>query len=176
MLDVRTPGEFETAHIPGACNVPLDTLRAHREELTRHLDQDVVLVCQSGDRAAQAGNTLAETGLAQLRVLRGGMAAWERSGAPVDHGRARWGLERQVRLVAGSLVLGSTLGSVAVPKLKWVAACIGGGLVFAAVSNTCGMARLLSQLPYNRGPARDLGTITAQLDARAPADEGGHQC
>jgi rhodanese-related sulfurtransferase len=47
ILDVRTPAEFETAHIPGSYNVPLDLLREHRDELARHIDEDVVLVCRS---------------------------------------------------------------------------------------------------------------------------------
>ena len=58
VLDVRTPGEFETAHIAGAYNVPLDLLREHRDEILTHLDEDVVLVCRSGQRAAQAEETL----------------------------------------------------------------------------------------------------------------------
>ena len=35
VLDVRTPGEFDTAHMPGAYNVPLDLLREHRDEISR---------------------------------------------------------------------------------------------------------------------------------------------
>ncbi|MGW7410120.1 rhodanese-like domain-containing protein [Streptomyces sp. NPDC054833] len=86
--DVRTPGEFQTAHIAGAYNVPLDTLREHRAELLAHLDEDVVLVCRSGARVAQAEQALAEAGLPDLRVLDGGMVAWEASGAPVNGGRS----------------------------------------------------------------------------------------
>ncbi|NEE10784.1 rhodanese-like domain-containing protein, partial [Streptomyces sp. SID7499] len=105
LLDVRTAGEFQTGHIPGAYNVPLDTLREHRMELGQHLDEDVVLVCRSGARATQAEEALAEAGLPNLRVLDGGMVAWESSGAPVNRGEQRWEMERQVRLIAGSVVL-----------------------------------------------------------------------
>lgn len=150
VLDVRTPAEFETSHIPGAYNVPLDTLREHRDELRRHLDEDVVLVCRSGARATQAEKALAEVGLPGLHVLDGGMVAWESSGAPVNRGRQTWELERQVRLVAGSLVAAGVFGSVAVPRLKWLAAGVGGGLVFAALSNTCAMGTVLSKMPWNR--------------------------
>ena len=73
ILDVRTPGEFETAHIPGAYNVPLDLLREHRTELRAHLDDQVVLVCRSGARATQAGQTLAEVGLPNVKVLDGAL-------------------------------------------------------------------------------------------------------
>ena len=163
ILDVRTPGEYETAHIPGSYLVPLDTLQEHRDELTRHLDEDVVLVCRSGGRASQAEEALAAAGLPNLHVLQGGMTAWQAAGGDVRQGRERWDLERQVRLVAGSLVLASGLGSVALPRLKWLATAIGGGLTFAALSNTCAMGMLLSKLPYNRADEPSLDDIVAQL-------------
>lgn len=153
VLDVRTPAEFETAHIPGSYNVPLDTLREHRAELRRHLDEDVVLVCRSGARAEQAEKAFAEAGLPGLRVLDGGMLSWEAAGAPVNRGRQTWELERQVRLVAGGLVAASVLGSTAAPRLKWLAAAVGTGLTGAAVTNTCAMGMLLSKMPWNRAGA-----------------------
>ena len=167
VLDVRTPGEFETVHIGGAYNVPLDLLREHREDISRHLDQDVVLVCRSGQRAAQAEEALRGVGLPNVHVLDGGMVAWESRGLAVNKGRTRWDLERQVRLVAGSLVLSSVLASVVAPKVKWLAAGIGGGLTFAAVSDTCAMGMLLAKLPYNRGTSCDAQSIVAELSATA---------
>lgn len=163
VLDVRTPGEFDTAHIAGAYNVPLDLLREHREEIVQHLDEDVVLVCRSGQRAATAEESLRNAGLTNVHILDGGIAAWEAQGFAVNRGTPRWDLERQVRLVAGSIVLSSVLASVAVPKLKWVAAAIGGGLTFASVTNTCAMGMALSKLPYNRGATCDAQTIVSQL-------------
>ncbi|PRY30703.1 rhodanese-like domain-containing protein [Pseudosporangium ferrugineum] len=168
ILDVRTPGEFATVHIPGAYNVPLDLLKEHRAELRAHLGDQVVLVCRSGARATQAGQTLAAAGLPQLRILDGGMLAWERAGAPVNRGRARWDLERQVRLVAGVIVLAGVLGSVLVPGLQWVAALLGAGLTVSALTNTCAMGMLLAKLPYNRGTdSCDLGSIVGQLRGAA---------
>ncbi|MFG1677437.1 rhodanese-like domain-containing protein [Micromonospora sp. NPDC049282] len=163
MLDVRSPGEFEAAHVAGAYNVPLDLLREHREELRDHLDEDVVLICRSGARATQAEQALAIVGLPNLKVLDGGMLAWQAANAPVNRGRPRWDLERQVRLVAGSIVLAAVVGSVWAPGLEWVAGVIGAGLTFAAVSNTCAMGMLLSKLPYNRGASCDLDTVVGQL-------------
>jgi len=163
VLDVRTPGEFETAHIAGSYNVPLDLLREHREEITQHLDEDVVLVCRSGQRAAQAEETLRDVGLPNVHILDGGISAWEANGFAVNRGAQRWDLERQVRLVAGSVVLSSILASIAVPKLKWVAAGIGGGLTFASLTNTCAMGVALSKLLYNRGATCDAQSIVSQL-------------
>ncbi|MEV7778370.1 rhodanese-like domain-containing protein [Kitasatospora sp. NPDC088351] len=166
LLDVRTPGEFRTVHIPGACNVPLDTLRERRAELLHHLDEDVVLICRSGARATQAGRALAEAGLANLRVLDGGMTAWEATGGPVNRGPARWELERQVRLVAGTIVAASGLVGLAVPGLHLVGTAVGAGLVFAALTNSCAMGTMLSRLPYNRGPRVDARTVIAGLRER----------
>jgi rhodanese-related sulfurtransferase len=163
VLDVRTPGEFESAHIAGAYNVPLDLLREHRDEIVKHLDEDVVLVCRSGQRATQAEETLRAAGLSNVHILEGGISAWQTKGFAVNRGAARWDLERQVRLVAGSLVLSSVLASVAAPRLKWVAGAVGGGLTFAALSNTCAMGTLLSKLPYNRGASCDAQSVVSQL-------------
>ncbi|BAG20994.1 MULTISPECIES: rhodanese-like domain-containing protein [Streptomyces] len=167
LLDVRTPGEFRTGHIPGAYNVPLDTLREHRMELGRHLDQDVVLVCRSGARATRAEEALAEAGLPNLRVLDGGMMAWEASGAPVNRGEQRWEMERQVRLIAGSIVLVSGVVGFFVPGVHLIGTAIGAGLTFAALSNTCAMGMMLAKLPYNRGPRTDIRSVIASLRNRA---------
>lgn len=165
VLDVRTPGEFETAHITGSYNVPLDVLDEFGDEIADQLDRDrgVVLVCRSGQRAATAERLLRSASLTNGRVLEHGIIAWETQGFEVDRGADRWDLERQVRLVAGSIVLSAVLGSVAVPRLKWLAAAIGGGLTFAAVSNTCAMGTALSKLPYNRAEASDSHTILSHL-------------
>ena len=163
LLDVRTPGEFETAHIPGSYNVPLDQLGEHRDEI-RRLRDDVVVICQSGNRAGHAERRLAEAGMANVHVLSGGMNAWTQAGADVNRGVERWGLERQVRLVAGGLVLSSILGSTVVPELKWVAGFVGGGLTFAALSNTCAMGMLLAKMPWNRrGDSCDMDEVVKAL-------------
>jgi rhodanese-related sulfurtransferase len=169
VIDVRTGGEFETAHIPGSYNVPLDTLGEHREEIRRHVSETVVLVCQSGNRASQAERKLAEIGMSNVHVLEGGIAAWQAGGGPVNRGRQRWSLERQVRLVAGLIVLLAVTASAAVPPLKWLAGFVGAGLTFAAVSNTCAMGTVLGKLSYNRGGSCDTDLIVAQLTGGAPA-------
>lgn len=152
LIDVRSAGEFETVHIPGAYHVPLDSLSEHRSEL-RRLDGGVVVVCQTGGRARQAAQRLTAAGMTGVKVLDGGIDAWVRAGGSAARGRQRWSLERQVRLVAGLFVLGAVLASTVVPSLKWLAAGMGAGLTFAALTNTCAMGNLLARLPYNRGGA-----------------------
>jgi hypothetical protein len=141
----------------------------HRAELRAHLDEDVVLVCRSGVRATQAGQSLAAVGLPSLRVLTGGILAWQAAGAPVNRGAPRWDLERQVRLVAGLTVLISVVLSVLVPPLRYVAGVMGAGLAVAALTNTCLMGRLLARLPYNRDARCDLAVIVSQLRDAVPA-------
>ncbi len=153
LLDVRTQVEYEAAHIPGSHNLPLDTLQQHRSHLRRHLTGDVVLVCRSGARARQAERALVGAGGPRLRVLDGGMTAWEDAGGAVERGAETWEIERQVRLTAGSLVLASVLGSVVVPRLRWVAAGVGTGLSVAALTDTCALGNALARMPWNRGAA-----------------------
>jgi rhodanese-related sulfurtransferase len=165
VLDVRTPAEFESAHIPGAYNVPLDTLAEHAADLERHVDEPVVLVCRSGARAERACDQLATTGMANLHILDGGMQSWDDGQRPVRRGRQRWDLERQVRLVAGSLVLAGIVGSLFVPELKYLAGFVGAGLTFAALTNTCAMGMVLAKLPYNRSAGCDVDRVVRDLTA-----------
>lgn len=163
LIDVRSGAEFESAHIPGSYHVPLDSLSEHREELRRHLTRPVVLICQSGNRAAQAGNRLTEVGMENVRVLDGGLGSWLSIGGEVNRGEQKWGIERQVRLLAGLLVLVSVVASLAVSPLRFVAAVVGAGLALSAVTNSCAMAAVLSHLPYNKGASCDVRDIIAEL-------------
>ncbi len=151
VLDVRTPAEFETAHLTGSYSVPLDLLSEHTAEFAAHLDRPVVLVCQSGVRAEQAAHRLAGVGLANLHILDGGLPALTAAGAPVTRGRARWAMDRQVRLVAGSLVLTGAVTSLLLPAAIALPIAVGTGLTFSALSNSCAMGSVLARLPYNRG-------------------------
>jgi rhodanese-related sulfurtransferase len=163
ILDVRTGGEFETVHIPGSYNVPLDTLSEHASELA-DVDHPVVLVCQSGGRATTAGKQLSAAGKQTLHILEGGMIAWTAAGGDVVRTETnRWAMDRQVRLLAGSIVLLSVLASLVLPELKWGAAFIGAGLMFSAVTNTCAMAQVLGRLSYNRGKGCDINGVLADL-------------
>ena len=153
VIDVRTPAEFETAHIAGSYNVPLNLLGEHAAEFAARLDRNVVLVCQSGARAAQAQQRLAGVGAQNLHILEGGVPGYAAAGGNIVRGRARWAMDRQVRLAAGALVLASILTSLRFPAARFLAGGIGAGLTYSALSNTCGMTRLLAALPYNQGPA-----------------------
>ncbi len=173
VLDVRSPAEFESVHIPGSYNLPLDQLGAHRALLGAGT-QPLVLVCRSGNRAREAQVLLHSAGRESSEILEGGLVAWEQAGLPVERGRQRWSMERQVRGVAGSLVLAGALGGLFIWRpLGALAACVGGGLLYSALTDSCGMAALLARLPYNRGASGDVTatvqalTTASQLDPRA---------
>lgn len=170
LIDVRTPAEFESMHIPGSYNVPLDLLPEHRAELRDILRAPAILVCRSGTRSRQAEQLLREVDLPQIHVLDGGINAWEGAGKPVNRGRQRWGLERQVRGVAGMLVVLGALGGAFVWKpLTYVSTVVGGGLAYSALTDTCGMAMVLSKLPYNRAATCDVRDVVGRLATETTA-------
>lgn len=167
VVDVRTPAEYESSHIEESVNLPLGRAEPYLERLAAGARGPMVLVCQAGPRAEQFRDRIAEAGSTNATVMAGGMNAWEADGAPVVRGKARWALERQVRLVAGSIVLVSALASLAWQPAIWLAAFIGAGLTFAAVTNTCAMAMALSKLPYNQPRnAVDVEASVAHLTGR----------
>lgn len=168
ILDVRTPGEYEAVHIRGAYNVPLDTLGEHGADIRAHVNEPVVLVCQSGQRARRAEAALVTAGMPNLHVLDGGVNGWVGAGLPVERGQQRLSLERQVRIVAGALAATGGLLAVGVSPLFGVlAAFVGGGLVFAGVTDSCAMAMVLSKLPYNRPATCDVGAMVSALKTGA---------
>lgn len=164
ILDVRTSGEFASVHIPGSFNVPLSTLSEQVRDVAR-IGHPVILVCQSGARAATAHETLNAAGKSDLRVLQGGIGSWLASGGDVVRGEEKWGLERQVRAVAGGIVLASILSSLRIPKLRFLAGGVGLGLLVSALTDTCTMGTVLAKLPYNRGPECDLECVLRDIAA-----------
>jgi len=164
LLDVRTPGEYETAHIPGAYNVPLDHLGEHGREIRSGVSAPVVLVCQSGQRARKAEEALRAAGMPNLHVLDGGLTAWLTAGKPAVHGAQRVSLERQVRMIAGALVAtGALLALIVEPMFALLPLFVGSGLLFAGITNTCAMGMLLARLPYNRPATCDVGAMVRAL-------------
>lgn len=169
VVDVRSAAEFESLHIRGSYNVPLPLLSEHTAELAARLGRRVVLVCQSGARAEQARQKLAGAGVTTAYVLTGGAPGFAAAGGDVVRGAQRWDLERQVRMVAGSLVLtGLVGGEVVSPKLRVLAGIIGTGLSFSAATNTCAMGKALAAMPWNRA-AGEPTAATAVNQIPAPA-------
>lgn len=149
MIDVRSPTEFAAGHIPAAINIPMDELESRLADLRP--GTHTLLVCQSGTRAALTHGLLASR-VPDLYILGGGTDAWAAASFPlVTSTRLRWALERQVRLIAGLLVLtGVLLGLLVHPFWFGLAGFVACGLIVAGTTNFCAMARLLALLPWNR--------------------------
>ncbi|WP_405465828.1 rhodanese-like domain-containing protein [Streptomyces anulatus] len=171
VIDVRTPGEYAGGHLPGALNIPLDQVQRALTDLRQAADRgEILIVCASGARSENACRILAENGIAAA-TLSGGTSAWAAEGhdlhRPQGRPRATWGMERQVRLTAGTVVLlGLLLGLLVHPAFQILSAGIAAGLVFSALTNTCGMAALLAKLPHNRTGPADLDATLAALRGR----------
>jgi rhodanese-related sulfurtransferase len=150
IIDVRTPAEFREVHAPAARNVPLDELTPEKVVGTP-ADRPIYFVCQGGGRSAKACQKLIGGGITNVVSVEGGTHAWQAAGLPVVRGKKAISLERQVRIAAGSLVLlGILLAYVVHPYLIGLSAFVGAGLVFAGVTDTCGMAMLLARMPWNK--------------------------
>jgi rhodanese-related sulfurtransferase len=150
LLDVRTPAEFEEVHVEGAVLHPLTELNPDHVRQLAAGKRGCVLICGSGGRARQAAEKLVASGLSGIHVMSGGMKAWVGEGLPVKRGRKTISLERQVRIAAGSIVFVSSVLAYAVsPSWIALAAFVGAGLVFAGVTDTCGMAMVLARMPWN---------------------------
>lgn len=166
VIDVRTPGEYASGHLLGAHNIPLDHLDQAMDALKTAADRgDLLVVCASGARSAQACQRLADHGISAA-MLTGGTHAWTQLGHDIHRPtgvRAAWAMERQVRLAAGSLVLTGLIAGRRWDAARWLSVGVAGGLVFSALTDTCGMARILAKLPHNRPRATDLDATLAAL-------------
>ena len=147
LVDVRSPLEFESERIEGSVNIPLETLETRLDEIPDRAD--LVVVCRTGVRATIAAESLARGGR-RARVLDGGVHAWRRARLPLREGRKRLPVDRQVQLIAGSMVLtGIGLGLTVSPWFLALSAFFGAGLTFAGATGTCGLALVLMKMPWN---------------------------
>jgi rhodanese-related sulfurtransferase len=85
LIDVRTPGEYRSGHIPGAINIPIQDFQRRFAELGAYRDREVVLYCETGARAMYGGHWLKSQGFEELRFLDGHMGAWRKAGLPSEH-------------------------------------------------------------------------------------------
>jgi rhodanese-related sulfurtransferase len=152
LIDVRTPAEFREVHATIARNVPLDQLNAEklREQRNGSADAPLYVICRSGSRAGKACEQLLKSGFAKVVNVEGGTVAWEQAGLPVVRGKKTISLERQVRIAAGFLVLLGVALSYLHPAFLGISAFVGAGLMFAGITDTCGMAMMLARMPWNK--------------------------
>lgn len=148
LLDVRTSAEFEEVHIPGSRLMPLHELDP--QKVKEMGGSRVALICRSGNRAKQAAEKLEAAGHGGLEVLEGGVTAWDEAGLPVNRGKKSISIERQVRIGAGVLIVtGVVLGAVVTPWFLLLSGFVGCGLIFAGLTDWCGMGLMLARMPWN---------------------------
>ena len=144
LLDVRGYPEWLQSHVAGATLVPLDVLR--RAPNRGKLGDEVLVLCQSGQRSRQAAEVLAQNGVQPL-VIEGGLSAWQAAGLPSQRADGESiELERQIRITAGAFMLTGLL----IPRLRPLSYIVGTGLVVTGFLNWCGMGIALGKMPWNR--------------------------
>jgi rhodanese-related sulfurtransferase len=152
LIDVRTPVEYQEVHVEIARNVPLDRLDATAVMQARNgsASEPLYVICRSGSRGQQACEKFLKAGFSNVVNIEGGTLACVAAGLPVVRGKSAISLERQVRIVAGSLVLLGTALSFVHPAFIGLSAFVGAGLVFSGITDTCGMGMILARMPWNQ--------------------------
>ncbi len=153
LVDVRTAGEYRELHAEPARLLPLDGLdpKTVMQARVGRQGEALYLICRSGARGRQACERFLAAGYPNVVNVEGGTLEWERTGLPVVRGKKAVSLERQVRIAAGTIVvLGTALGAYVHPAFLAMSAFVGAGLVFAGITDQCGMGMLLARMPWNR--------------------------
>jgi len=150
VIDVREYPEYAAGNIAKSRLVPLSTLKRAAEDWDR--TENYIFVCKVGERSQRAAEQMSAMGFANVANLTGGIDAWRASGLPLDRLQTNvWSLERQVRAVAGGLVVITAVLGLLISKWFFAGTIfVGAGLTFAGITNYCGMAMLLAKMPWNR--------------------------
>jgi rhodanese-related sulfurtransferase len=156
LLDVRTPPEFNSAHISGATLLPLDQLDFAAMRRLCATGESLHVICQSGARARKAIQKLQTAGMNNCVLVEGGMEEWINSGLPVQRGQTKiLPLMRQVQIAVGTIsAAGAVLALTTNPLFALIPLFMGCGLIFAGLSGICGLAILLAKMPWNRATNR----------------------
>lgn len=187
VLDVRTDMEHAEKRLSfGHSHIPLDALRPADFMIRHGLDKDsgVYILCRSGKRATQAAEKFVAEGYRNVHVIEGGIIACEDCGQKVEGHAANTNavstqakglisLERQVRIAAGAIAAtGALLGLMVNPLFSVIPLFVGGGLMFAGITDRCGMALVLTKAPWNRmsnSTACAATSCSSSVKAGAPA-------
>lgn len=149
LIDVRTRAEYDQIHAEAAIHIPMEELTPKAVETS---DKPLLLICKSGARATQCANRLNRDLTHPVQVIEGGTEAWAQAGLPVVEGnRQVLSLERQVRIAVGSLVLTFSILALTVDtRFAALPAFFGAGLLFAGLTDWCGLGLVLARMPWNR--------------------------
>lgn len=150
VLDVRSGNEYRQYHLPGSLHIPLHELQQQDDRIAQLAPtQPLYLLCQSGVRAKIAAAQLRQRHHNPMVIIEGGLDALLQDGP--QPAATHISLERQVRMLAGAMVLlGVLLGTLVTPLGYGLSACVGAGLIFAGATNRCMLAQFLAPMPWNR--------------------------
>ena len=149
LIDVREAFEFKNEYLIDSLNLPLGSVTAQE---VRQLCGGLIplFVCQSGARSTKALDKIIAD-LPEAQSLEGGLNQCKAEGIQLEGEGKGISLERQVRIAAGTLVLsGIVLMKAGFSGAEYLSAFVGAGLVFAGLTDTCGMAILLAKMPWNK--------------------------
>ncbi|UCG34719.1 MAG: MBL fold metallo-hydrolase [Candidatus Omnitrophota bacterium] len=150
LLDVRSALEFNETHLKDSTNIPIDMLSLKINSLSQS-GQKYIVFCRTGNRSPMAADMLLQSGISAVKVMEGGITRWQKEKLPIIKGQGELSLERQVRIIAGSMVLlGIVLAWLAHWAFIFISVVVASGLVFAGLTDNCLMGILLMKLPYNK--------------------------
>lgn len=151
IIDVREPGEYQAANIPGSKLIPLGSI--NRKQLPEAQGKKIVIHCQLGKRGGKACELLVnEDPTLDIYNLEGGISAWAEQGYPVNRQSSHFlPLDQQVQLTIGSgVLLGIFLSLLGSSWWLLLSAFFGAGLCFAGLTGNCYLAQLLAKMPWNK--------------------------
>jgi rhodanese-related sulfurtransferase len=145
LIDVRSFNEFEQIRLPSSRLIPLPEFKLRFHEINQ--DRNICIICKGGKRSQQACRILHNMGI-EATYLEGGIDSWHKAGYPVIESvtKLKLSVEQQTRIAIGSLVL---LGLLIPKFLWWLPWFVSVMLIYAGVSNSCMMMKLLAAMPWN---------------------------
>jgi rhodanese-related sulfurtransferase len=168
IIDIRTQMEYAEKHLNfNHAHIPLDELNPTDFMVHHGFDKDfsIYILCRSGKRATQAVEKFAVEGYLNVHIIEGGILASEDAGLEI-HGctsKSHFSLERQVRIAVGAIVTtGAFLGLFINPLFSIISLLAGCGLVFAGLTDYCGIALFLSKAPWNKMTINTKCTATSR--------------
>ena len=150
LLDIRSVLEFNQVHIKDSINIAIDTLSFRIKELSKP-GQGYIIFCRTGNRSLIAADMLLQAGIHNIKIMEGGITRWQKDKMPVIRGKVCVSLERQIRIIAGSLFLFGIIMSWFVHQaFIGISIFISCGLIYSGITDNCLMGMLLMKLPYNK--------------------------
>lgn len=149
LLDVRNTDEFLAEHIAGAKNIPLPILGL--DQFTNSVNKKIIVQCKSGKRGEKAYKLLKiKYPDASIYNLKGGITEWQKENLPTLKTEQPISIMRQTQIIAGSVVICGIIAGITISSAFLVVPIlVGSGLIFAGITEWCGMAKLLALMPWN---------------------------